>query len=82
MPAIHILIRDMASQICSMLFEQGVGLAVPERIPFRLTHNMVDAMGVTGTEGVYRQACESTMAILRGNRDLLVAVRVLSFAWE
>lgn len=30
------------------LFEKGLELAVPERVPFRMTQNMVDAFGVTG----------------------------------
>ncbi len=33
------------------LFEKGQSFEVPERVPFRLTHNMVDAMGVAGVEG-------------------------------
>jgi len=30
---------------------QGKTLETPERVPFRLTHNIVDALGVTGPEG-------------------------------
>ena len=30
---------------------QGKALTVPELVPFRLTQNIVDAMGVTGVEG-------------------------------
>lgn len=30
---------------------QGKTFAVPERVPFRLTANMVDALGATGYEG-------------------------------
>lgn len=30
------------------LFFTGQLLKVPETVPFRLTHNMVDAMGITG----------------------------------
>lgn len=33
------------------LFEKGKTLQVPERVPFRLTHNVVDGLGVTGVEG-------------------------------
>ena len=29
----------------NMIFNQGLHLKVPEIVPFRLTHNMVDAMG-------------------------------------
>ena len=30
---------------------QGLTFEKPERVPFRLTHNMVDAFGVYGCEG-------------------------------
>ncbi|WVQ89598.1 hypothetical protein IAS59_003360 [Cryptococcus gattii] len=51
------------------LFEKGKTLEIPERVPFRLTHNMVDALGVTGVE-----AAEITMNILRSNSDSLMSV--------
>ena len=40
------------------IFLQGETFEWPETVPFRLTHNMVDAMGPTGVEGMYRRACE------------------------
>ena len=40
------------------LFNKGDELKIPEVVPFRLTHNMVDAMGPTGVEGPFRVACE------------------------
>ncbi|KAJ2748090.1 hypothetical protein GGI19_006264, partial [Coemansia pectinata] len=43
------------------LFEKGMTLEKPEKVPFRLTHNMVDAMGVTGYEGTFRKTCEMTL---------------------
>jgi ataxia telangiectasia mutated family protein len=39
-------------------FEQGLSLPVPETVPFRLTRDVVDGFGVTGTEGVFRRSCE------------------------
>lgn len=56
------------------LFDKGRTFEVPERVPFRLTHNMVDGLGVTGTEGVFRKACEVTMRILRLNKESLRSV--------
>ncbi len=56
------------------LFNRGELFETPERVPFRLTHNMVDAFGVTGYEGVFRRTCEVTMTILRRERDSLVTV--------
>ncbi|KAJ9123064.1 hypothetical protein QFC22_001253 [Naganishia vaughanmartiniae] len=56
------------------LFEKGKGFAVPERVPFRLTANMVDALGATGYEGIFRRAAEVTFGELRTNRDSLTSV--------
>lgn len=46
-------------------FEQGRVLPVPEVVPFRLTRDVVDAMGITRTEGVFRRCCEFTLEALR-----------------
>ncbi|OCF42201.1 serine/threonine-protein kinase ATR [Kwoniella heveanensis CBS 569] len=56
------------------LFDKGKTFEIPERVPFRLTQNMVDALGVTGVEGVFRKAAEITMDILRSNSDSLMSV--------
>ncbi len=56
------------------LFDKGQRFEIPERVPFRLTQNMVDAMGVTGCDGVFRKSAEITMSILRDNRDSLMSV--------
>ncbi|KAI0080860.1 hypothetical protein K474DRAFT_1682349 [Panus rudis PR-1116 ss-1] len=58
----------------NMLFEKGKILDVPERVPFRLTPNMVDGFGVTGVEGVFRVSCEITMELLRKNKDVLMTI--------
>ncbi len=46
-------------------FEMGRVLPVPELVPFRLTRDIVDGMGITGTEGVFRRCCEFTMDAMR-----------------
>ncbi|KAF8076761.1 hypothetical protein FPV67DRAFT_1472577 [Lyophyllum atratum] len=56
------------------LFEKGKTLETPERVPFRLTQNMIDGLGVTGVEGVFRIACEVTMQLLRDHKDSLMSV--------
>ncbi|KAJ3040430.1 serine/threonine-protein kinase M1 [Rhizophlyctis rosea] len=56
------------------LFEKGLTFEKPERVPFRLTHNMVDAFGITGVEGVFRKSCEVTMHVLREYRESLMSV--------
>lgn len=40
------------------LFDKALALPQPEVVPFRLSPNMVDAMGATGCEGVFRHVAE------------------------
>ncbi|KAF9122997.1 serine/threonine-protein kinase M1 [Mortierella sp. 14UC] len=56
------------------LFDAGKLFPKPERVPFRLTHNMVDGMGLSGYDGVFRASCEKTMGVFRENMDSLVSV--------
>jgi ataxia telangiectasia mutated family protein len=53
---------------------QGRLLPLPELIPFRLTRDIVDGMGVAGTAGVFSRCCEETLLVLRENRQALLAV--------
>jgi ataxia telangiectasia mutated family protein len=55
-------------------FEAGRVLPVPEVVPFRLTRDLVDAMGYTKTEGVFRRSCEFTMDTLREERDSIMTL--------
>ncbi|KAK0088729.1 hypothetical protein PV325_010836 [Microctonus aethiopoides] len=56
------------------LFNRGETFQWPERVPFRLTHNMVDAMGPLKYEGPFRKSCEITMRILRQETSTLISV--------
>ncbi|KAH7105864.1 hypothetical protein BKA62DRAFT_809018 [Auriculariales sp. MPI-PUGE-AT-0066] len=56
------------------LFDKGKLLEQAEKVPFRLTHNIVDALGVTGVEGVFRTTCEIVMELLRDYNDCLMNV--------
>ena len=51
---------------------QGETFDVPEIVPFRLTHNMIHAMGPMGYEGVFRRACEVTLRVMRDQSDPLM----------
>jgi serine/threonine-protein kinase ATR len=56
------------------LFDKGLSLQRPEIVPFRLTPNMVDALGLAGAEGVYRAVCQVAMGALREHRATLTSV--------
>ncbi|XP_077988664.1 serine/threonine-protein kinase ATR-like [Glandiceps talaboti] len=56
------------------LFNKGETFECPERVPFRLTRNMVAALGPMGIEGIFRRACEVTMKVMRDQTDPLMSV--------
>ncbi|KAG2457109.1 ATM kinase, partial [Polypterus senegalus] len=46
--------RSVATSSIGVAFEQGKILPTPETVPFRLSRDIVDGMGITGVEGVFR----------------------------
>jgi len=46
----------------------------PEKIPFRLTRMLIDAMEVSGIEGNFRSTCEAVMSMLRNNKESVLAM--------
>jgi serine/threonine-protein kinase ATR len=56
------------------LFEKGMEFEKPEKVPFRLTHNMLDAFGISGVDGAFKIACCTSLDVLRKNKDLLMSV--------
>jgi serine/threonine-protein kinase ATR len=56
------------------LFDKGLTFAKPERVPFRLTHNMIDAMGIYGYEGPFRKSSELTLKLLRQHEETLMTI--------
>ena len=56
------------------LFDKGLTFVRPERVPFRLTHNMVDAMGIYGYEGPFRKSSELTLKLLRQHEETLTTI--------
>eukprot|EP01018_Ginkgo_biloba_P009013 Gb_37326 [translate_table: standard] len=58
----------------SCLFDKGLQLEKPELVPFRLTQNMIDGLGITGYEGIFLRVCGITLSVLRTNRETLMSV--------
>ncbi|KAF2486338.1 TOR2 phosphatidylinositol 3 and 4-kinase [Neohortaea acidophila] len=55
-------------------FEAGRVLPIPELVPFRLSRDVVDGMGITKTEGVFRRCCEFTMDALWQDKDSIMTL--------
>ncbi len=75
----NLLLDRMSGKILHIDFGDCFEVAMtrekfPEKIPFRLTRMLINAMEVTGIEGTYRSTCESSMRVLRHNKDSLMAV--------
>ena len=58
----------------NVCFEKGAKLRIPEKVPCRLTQNIVNVFGVTGVEGLFRMSCERTLEILRGGKETLLTL--------
>ena len=43
----------------------------PEKVPFRLTRMLVEALEIGGIEGSFRITCENVMRVIRENKDSL-----------
>ncbi|UTX42639.1 serine/threonine-protein kinase MEC1 [Encephalitozoon hellem] len=63
------------------IFGKGKELQVPERVPYRLTQNIVDAFGVLGLEGSYNATLCTTLELFLRNRNILVS-NLLSFVYD
>ncbi|ORX48897.1 hypothetical protein BCR36DRAFT_328589 [Piromyces finnis] len=55
-------------------FDVGKLLSIPECIPFRLTRDVVDGMGINGVEGIFRKSCEETLHVIRKNSNVLLTI--------
>ncbi|ERN06689.1 hypothetical protein AMTR_s00058p00205060 [Amborella trichopoda] len=76
--SMNILIDQATAEVVhidlGVAFEQGLMLKTPERVPFRLTRDIIDGMGVTGIEGVFRRCCEETLLVMRTNKEALLTI--------
>ncbi|XP_037122890.1 serine-protein kinase ATM [Syngnathus acus] len=74
----NILIDEQTAELVhidlGVAFEQGKILPTPETVPFRLSRDIVDGMGITGVEGVFRRCCEKTMGVMRSSQEALVTI--------
>uniref|UniRef100_A0A3P8VUM7 non-specific serine/threonine protein kinase n=1 Tax=Cynoglossus semilaevis TaxID=244447 RepID=A0A3P8VUM7_CYNSE len=58
----------------NVCFEKGKSLRVPEKVPFRMTHNIEAALGVSGVEGIFRLSCEQVVQMMRRGRETLLTL--------
>jgi ataxia telangiectasia mutated family protein len=76
--SMNILLDQASAEVVhidlGVAFEQGLMLKTPERVPFRLTREIIDGMGVSGVEGIFRRCCEATLSVMRTNKEALLTI--------
>ena len=80
----NILLDELSGEVVhidlGVAFETGRVLPVPEVVPFRLTRDIVDGMGITGVEGVFRRCCEFMLdALRREQSSIMTLLNVLRY---
>ena len=78
----NILMDDSNGEIIhidlGIAFDLGRILPTPEMVPFRLTRDIVDAMGCTGVDGTFRRCSQYMLETLRQeSKNLLMILEVL-----
>lgn len=58
----------------NMIFEAGHNLRIPELVPFRLTRDIVHAMGILGLEAAFSAAAAHTIRTLRERTDPMLLI--------
>ncbi|CAF0981896.1 unnamed protein product [Adineta ricciae] len=56
----------------NICFEKGKKLRVPEKVPYRLTQNLQNALGIAGLDGVFSLSSENVLGILRNGKEILL----------
>ncbi|KAK4700270.1 serine-protein kinase ATM, partial [Phenoliferia sp. Uapishka_3] len=65
---------DLVTIDLGIAFDQGKRLPTPETVPFRLTQNIVDGLGMNGVDGVFRRCAEETLRVLRERSSVVMTV--------
>ncbi|ANB13526.1 DNA-binding protein kinase TEL1 [Sugiyamaella lignohabitans] len=74
----NILVDTLTGEIIhidlGIAFDQGKLLPIPETVPFRLTRDIVDGMGISGVKGVFQKCCEIALAVLRDEAEAISTI--------
>ncbi len=75
----NLMIDNISGKIVHIDFGDCFEIAMhrekfPEKVPFRLTRMLRNAMEISGVEGTYRATCERVMIVLRESSDSLLAM--------
>ncbi|KAG0416716.1 putative serine/threonine-protein kinase MEC1 like protein [Dictyocoela roeselum] len=63
------------------IFDKARSLSIPEKVPFRLTQNVVDGFGLCGTNGLFQATLTETLALIKHNKSIIMS-NLLSFIYD
>ena len=58
----------------NVCFDKGKTLRIPELVPFRLSPNLVNAIGPIALGGSFRIDCEYVLSVLRSHREIFLTL--------
>ena len=75
----NIMINTRSSKLVHIDFGDSFEVAqhrssYPEKVPFRLTRVLRNALEISGIEGTYRISCENIMRIMRSNSEQIIGL--------
>ncbi|KAI3654356.1 hypothetical protein MP228_001075 [Amoeboaphelidium protococcarum] len=74
----NILVQETSGQVLHVdfncLFDKGLLLEYPERVPFRLSQNVVAGFGFCGVNGTFSKSCELTIQMLRKHKETILTM--------
>jgi phosphatidylinositol kinase/protein kinase (PI-3 family) len=72
----NILVHQHTGEISHVdfdcIFEKGLKLRVPEVVPFRMTSNQMDCLGLFREKGTFTRCCEIVLKMLRKNQRNII----------
>ncbi|KAJ2236096.1 hypothetical protein H4R99_003740 [Coemansia sp. RSA 1722] len=74
----NILIDQKTAEVVhidlGIAFDLGKLLPIPELVPFRLTREMIDGMGLLGLNGTFRHFCQVALDAMRQNARTVITI--------
>lgn len=55
-------------------FDMGKLLPIPELVPFRLTREMIDGMGMLGLNGTFKHSCQVSLQAMRDHAHIIITI--------
>ncbi|EPR79758.1 PI3/PI4 kinase [Spraguea lophii 42_110] len=72
---------DVVHVDLNCIFDKGKRLKVKERVPFRLTKNIIDGLGIEGADSKFKNILNESLTFLKSNKSIIIS-NMLSFVYD